>query len=57
MLKAFADWLTYSIFLISPKTLLASAVNFFIYDTIKIFLLLIGIIFIISIVRSFLPAE
>ena len=57
MLKAFADWLTYNVFLIAPKTLLASAVDFFIYDTIKIFLLLIGIIFAISIVRSFLPAE
>ena len=57
MLKAFADWLTYSIFLIAPKTLLANAINFFIYDTIKIFLLLIGIIFVISIVRSFLPPE
>jgi len=57
MLKVFADWLTYNVFLITPKTLLASAVNFFIYDTIKIFLLLIVIIFVISIVRSFLPPE
>jgi uncharacterized membrane protein YraQ (UPF0718 family) len=36
---------------------LKEAVNFFIYDTIKIFLLLAVIIFIVSIIRSFLPPE
>jgi uncharacterized protein len=55
MLKLFADWLTYSILNIAPKTLLAEAVNFFIYDVIKIFLLLVVIIFVVSIIRSFLP--
>lgn len=57
MLKLFADWLTYSIFEITPETLLAEAVNFFIFDTIKIFLLLLVIIFFISLIRSFLPPE
>jgi uncharacterized protein len=57
MIKLFADWLAYSIFNITPKTLLAEAVDFFIYDTIKIFLLLVIIIFSISIIRSFLPPE
>ncbi len=55
--QLFADWLTYSVFGIIPKTLLASAVNFFIFDTIKILLLLIVIIFTVSIIRSFLPPE
>lgn len=57
MIKLFADWLTYSVFNIAPKTLLAEAVNFFIYDTIKILLLMAVIIFIVSIIRSFLPPE
>jgi len=57
MIKIFADWLTYDIFGIAKETLLASAVNFFIYDTIKILLLLAVIIFIVSIIRSFLPPE
>ncbi len=52
-----ADWLTYSVFGIVPKTLLASAVNFFIFDTIKIFILLTVIIFAVSIIRSYLPPE
>ncbi|MFA7319260.1 MAG: permease [Parcubacteria group bacterium] len=56
-IQLFADWLTYSVFGILPKTLLASAVNFFIFDTIKILLLLFVIIFVVSIIRSFLPPE
>jgi uncharacterized protein len=56
-IQLMADWLTYSVFLITPKTLLAEAVNFFIYDTIKIFILLVVIIFIVSIIRSYLPPE
>lgn len=57
MIKLFADWLTYSVFSVAPKTILAEAVDFFIYDTIKIFLLLVVIIFVVSIIRSFLPPE
>ena len=55
--QLFADWLTYSIFGIAKETVLASAVNFFIFDTIKIFILLVVIIFVVSIIRSFLPPE
>jgi uncharacterized membrane protein YraQ (UPF0718 family) len=57
MLKSFADWITYQLFSIESHSLLGEAVDFFIYDTIKIFLLLIVIIFAISLVRSFLPPE
>ena len=55
--QLFSDWLTFSVLKITPKTLLAEAVNFFIYDTIKIFILLSVIIFIVSIIRSHLPPE
>lgn len=55
--KLLADWLTYSLFSITQGTLLAKAVNFFIYGIIEIFVLLTVIIFVISIIRSFLPAE
>jgi uncharacterized membrane protein YraQ (UPF0718 family) len=56
-IKLLADWLTYSVFNLAAKTILAEAINFFIYDTIKIFILLSVIIFIVSIIRSFLPPE
>ena len=55
--QLFADWLTYSVFSIAQKTPLASVVNFFIFDTIKIIILLEVIIFVVSIIRSFLPPE
>lgn len=56
-IQLLSDWLTYSVFGIVPKTLLAGAVNFFILDTIKIFILLAVIIFVVSIIRSYLPPE
>ncbi|MFA5095340.1 MAG: permease [Candidatus Paceibacterota bacterium] len=56
-IQLLSDWLTYSIFAVAPKTLLAETVGFFIYDTIKIFILLAIIIFAVSIVRSYLPPE
>jgi len=56
-IQLLADWLTYTVFWITPKTLLASAVNFFIYDSIKILILLAVIIFVVSIIRSYLPPE
>lgn len=56
-LQLLADWLTYSVLNIASDTLLASAVNFFIFDTLKIFILLFVIIFIVSFVRTYLPPE
>lgn len=56
-IQIFADWLTFSVFRIVPGTLLASALDFFVFDTIKIILLLLSVIFAVSIVRSFLPPE
>ena len=57
MIKAFADWLTYTVFKMTAGTHLADAVNFFVYDTIKIILMLTVIIYIVSIIRSFFPPE
>jgi len=56
-IELFADWVTFSVLQISPETLLAHAVNFFVYDTIKIFLLLCVIIFAVSMIRTFLPPQ
>jgi len=57
VIKIFADWLTYNVFNMTAGTHLADAVNFFIYDTIKIILMLTVIIYAVSIVRSFFPPE
>lgn len=55
-IQLFADWVTYS-WLTFKNPLVAEVVNFFVFDTIKIFLLLAVIIFVVSIIRSFIPPE
>ncbi len=57
MIKLLADFITYKLLGIVPKTFLAEAVNFFIYDIVKIFLLLVVIIFIVSVMRTFLSPD
>lgn len=57
MLQAFADLVVYQWIGLKPKTNLADSLNFFIYDTIKILLLLATIIFVVSIIRSFFLPE
>jgi len=56
-LQLFADWLTYSIIGLVQGTPLASSVNFFIYDSIKVTLLLAVIVFGVAIVRTFITPQ
>src|SRR5574340_491418 len=57
MLKEFAYYLVYSVFGMTQGARLSGALEFFIYDTIKIFLLLAVIIFVVSVMRSYFPPE
>ena len=57
MLQTFADYVAYTLFGLMPNSHLGAAVDFFIYDTIKIFLMLAIIIFFVSLIRSFFPPE
>jgi len=57
MLGSFSKYIVYDLFSLSPDTHLSGALEFFIYDTIKIFILLSVIIFAISFIRSFFPPE
>lgn len=52
-----ADWLVYHVLHLLPGSKAGSALNFFIFDTGKIFILLILIIFLITFIRSFFPPE
>jgi len=52
-----ADWLTYSLLGLSSGSHLGESVAFFFYDVPKILLLLSGMIFLISFVRSFFSVE
>lgn len=51
------NYIVYQLIGLSPESHLGSAVNFFIYDTIKILFMLTVIIFIIALIRSFFPPE
>lgn len=53
----FADWLVYNVMGIDKASNLGSALNFFFFDTIKIFILLLMIIYAITFIRSFFPPE
>jgi len=57
MLKTISQYVTYDLLKLEHGSHLADALDFFIYDTIKIFLLLSVIIFIVSTIRSFFPPE
>lgn len=57
MLLEFANYVTYGILQISREGKLGDAVSFFIYDSIKIFLMLAIIIFAVSMIRTYFPPE
>lgn len=57
MIKNFADWLVFSIIGLDNETALGSAVNFFVYDSIKILLLLFLISALMGIVNAYFPVE
>jgi uncharacterized membrane protein YraQ (UPF0718 family) len=53
----FAGWLVYEAFGLPAETRLGDAVHFFLYDSVKILLLLSGVIFVIGVLRSFVSVE
>lgn len=56
-LQHLSDWLIYSIFNIAQGTKLGDALNFFVYDTIKILILLFLITTIMGVVNSYFPVD
>ena len=56
-LQYFADWLIYSVFAIEQHTKLGDALNFFVFDTLKIALLLFVITTVMGIVNSYFPVD
>jgi hypothetical protein len=56
-LQAIADFITYDLLGLSPLSHFAQSLNFFLYDVPKILMLLSGMIFLVTIVRSFFSPE
>jgi hypothetical protein len=57
MLKGFADYIVFALVGLAPGSRSGEALNFFIYDTLKIFLLLTIIIYVVAIIRTSFPPE
>lgn len=55
MLLRFSDYLIYELVGLDPASRLGGAVHFFVYDSLKIFLLLAVMIFAIGVLRTWLP--
>lgn len=55
--QPFWDWLIRDVLGLDLSTRLGSGVHFFFYDTVKIALLLSGIIFLVTVARSFMSVE
>ncbi len=56
-IQNFADWLIYNLFQVGADTHLGVALNFFVYDTIKILFLLFIIVFLMGIVNAYFPID
>lgn len=57
MLDAFADWLIYGLAGLSDTTHLGEAVHFFVYETLKIGLLLVLVTHLMGLINAYLPVE
>ena len=51
------DWLVYDVVGLDSASRLGSGVHFFFYDSVKIALLLVGIVFAVTVLRSFMSVE
>jgi uncharacterized protein len=57
MIENFADWVTYTLLNLSPDSAVGSSVHFFIFDSIYVVLMMMIVVFLIAIVRSFITPQ
>ena len=57
MIQTFADWLIYDLMGLDDSSRLGEAVNFFVYDSLKIVLLLFLISIVMGVVNAYFPIE
>lgn len=56
-LSSLFDWFVYDVLKLSDGSSIAGMIHFFLYDTVKIFILLIVLIFLVSYIQSYFPPE
>ncbi len=57
MLQQFADWASYSALGLAKDSQMGAAANFFIYDSIKVTLMLAVIVFFVGVIRTFVTPQ
>jgi uncharacterized protein len=57
LIQPLADWIAYTVLNLPVDSQLGQSVAFFLYDVPKVLLLLTGMVFVISIIRTFFSAE
>lgn len=57
MFKYLADYFVYDLFGFSARTRLGESVDFFVYDVMKIFFMLVVVVFVVALLRSYFPPE
>ena len=57
MIQSFADWLVFGVFGLAQNSRLGEALNFFVYDTLKILFLLFLISTVMGVVNTYFPIE
>ncbi len=55
MLLKLVDWVIYEVFGLSPQQKWVRVAHFFVYDSVKILVLLVSLIFVIGVLRTYLP--
>ncbi len=53
MIQSFSNWLVYTVFNFNVDTTLGQSINFFVYDSIKILLLIFSVVILISFIRTY----
>lgn len=56
-LSRFFDWVLYQLFKLPHDSRVVSSIHFFLFDTIKIFILMSVLVFIMGIIQSYFPPE
>lgn len=56
-IEIFANYFVYDVFKLKPHTHVADSLQFFIYDTIKIFILILIISFAVGFIKSYFTPE
>lgn len=57
MIEQFADWVTYTLLNLSPESEMGSSVHFFIFDSIYVIIMMMIVVFLVAIIRSFITPQ